>query len=107
MRTVQRGGGAVTETTWSGNPITGELSQGSVTTFVAVSGTTSDTTHYAIASLIVERDGSVRHVRVIEANSEESELATAPVLDRCVFQPGERDGQAVRTRVTLTIMVRD
>lgn len=59
--------------------------------------------HWAVVSLVVEKDGAPSRVQAIDAVSAEFATDVVNAVRRFRFQPGTKDGVAVRTRITLPI----
>lgn len=62
---------------------------------------------WAAASLIVEKDGTPRAIRITDAVSAEFGVHARRALRRYRFLPGEKAGSPVRTRITVTITLED
>jgi hypothetical protein len=61
--------------------------------------------HWAVVSLVVEKDGTPSRVQAIDAVSRAFATDVANAVGRYRFQPGTRDGVPVRTRITLPILL--
>ena len=55
-------------------------------------------------SFIVDRDGSVRDVKTVSASHPGFEKAATEALEKWKFEPGQKDGKAVKTRLQIPII---